>query len=60
MNNVRIAVVILCVAVMFPFIIVGTSITLLGYPFAVLGSLFGDDDVMTIDEYREMITTVIW
>lgn len=60
MNNVRIAVVILCVAVMFPFVIVGTSITLLGYPFAVLGSLFGDDDVMTIDEYREMITTVIW
>lgn len=59
MNKVRIAGVILCVAVMFPFVIVGTSITLLGYPFAVLGSLFGDDDVMTIDEYREMITTVI-
>lgn len=55
MNTVRIAGVILCVAVMFPFVIVGTSITLLGYPFAVLGSLLGDGEVMTVYDYIEMI-----
>ena len=60
MNTVRASIVFLCVVFMLPFALVGISITLLGYPFAVLGSLFGDDDVMTIDEYREMITTLIW
>lgn len=60
MNAVRASIVFLCVVFMLPFALVGMSITLLGYPFVVLGSLFGDDDVMTIDEYREMITMVIW
>ena len=60
MNTVRASIVFLCVVFMLPFALVGMSIMLLGYPFAVLGSLFGDDDVMTIDEYREMITTLIW
>lgn len=60
MNAVRDSIISLCVVFMFPFILVGMLIALIGYPFAVLGSLFGDGDVMTVNEYREMITTVVW
>lgn len=60
MNVVRCVIVLLCTLAMIPFILVGMSIVLLGYPFAVLGSLLGEDRVMTVDDYIVMVTRDYW
>lgn len=37
------------------FVFIGEVIAFFGYPFAVIGSLFGDDGPISFSEYGEML-----
>lgn len=57
-TNFRESIIAVFVALLLMFVLVGKVIIWCGYPFAAIGSLFGDGDLLSFDEYEDMIRDV--